>query len=373
MSDSPPFDPPEFHPAEAYRPALPEHPRPIVLVGAGGIVRDAHLPAYRKADFPVWGIADIDIARARTLADEYGIDRVFGSAAEAIAAAPAEVVYDVALMPEHFPATLEQLPDGAAVLVQKPLGQTLADGIALRELCARKGLMAAVNTQLRFAPYVAAARQLIADGVIGELYDLEIRVQTDTPWHMFPSVFGLPRLEINMHSVHYIDLVRSFLGDPSSVSAVTVRHPEKPEIANTRSTILMRYRDRPIRVTISVNHDHAFGSGYDESFIKWEGTRGAIRAQMGLLLDYPTGGPDKLELALLAERERGWVPVPFEGSWFPDAFIGSMGAVQRFVEGSVPSLPTSVDDVLHTMAAVEAAYESEAREGVPIDITGETA
>jgi hypothetical protein len=47
--------------------------------------------------------------------------------------------------------------------------------------------------------------------------------------------------------------------------------------------------------------------------------------------------------------------------------------VQRFVEGSVPSLPTSVDDVLHTMAAVEAAYESEAREGVPIDITGETA
>ncbi len=373
MSDSTPSDPPEFHPAEAYRPALPEHPRPIVLIGAGGIVRDAHLPAYRKAGFPVWGIADIDIARAQALADEYGIERVFGSAVEAIAAAPDEVVYDVALMPEHFPATLEQLPDGAAVLVQKPLGQTLADGIALRELCARKGLMAAVNTQLRFAPYVAAARQLIADGVIGELYDLEIRVQTDTPWHMFPSVFGLPRLEINMHSVHYIDLVRSFLGDPSSVSAVTVRHPEKPEIANTRSTILMRYRDRPIRVTISVNHDHAFGSGYDESFIKWEGTRGAIRAQMGLLLDYPTGGPDKLELALLAERERGWVPVPFEGSWFPDAFIGSMGAVQRFVEGSVPSLPTSVDDVLHTMAAVEAAYESEAREGVPIDITGETA
>lgn len=364
---------PEFHPAAAYTLAAPHQARPIVLIGAGGIVRDAHLPAYRKAGYPVWGIADIDVARAQALADEYGIERVFASAAEAIAAAPQDVVYDIALMPEHFPATLRELPDGAAVLLQKPLGQTLAEGEALRDLCASKGLIAAVNTQLRFAPYVAAARALIADGVIGELYDFEIRVQTDTPWHMFPSVFGLPRLEINMHSVHYIDLVRSFLGDPDAVSAVTVEHPEKHDIANTRSTILMRYRDRPIRVTISVNHDHAFGSGYDESFIKWEGTKGAIRAQMGLLLDYPRGGPDALELALLAEKEKGWTPVPFEGTWFPDAFIGSMGAVQRFVEGSVPTLPTAVDDVLHTMAAVEAAYESAAHEGVQLNIRGESA
>ena len=27
--------------------------------------------------------------------------------------------------------------------------------------------------------------------------------------------------------------------------------------------------------------------------------------------------------------------------WFPDAFIGSMAALQRFVEGSVATLPTS--------------------------------
>ncbi|BDZ54346.1 hypothetical protein GCM10025870_14190 [Agromyces marinus] len=226
-----------------------------------------------------------------------------------------------------------------------------------------------MNTQLRFAPYVAEARRLIADGAIGELIDLEIRVSVDTPWHLFPHVFGLERLEINMHSVHYVDLIRSFLGDPDSVSAVTTRHPMKTDVANTRTLILMRYRDRPIRVTVSTNHDHAYGPEHEESFIKWEGTKGAIRAQMGLLLDYPVGGPDGLEVALLAEKERGWVPVPFEGSWFPDAFIGSMGAVQRFVEGSVQSLPTAVDDVLHTMAVVEAAYESEEREGVALRVS----
>ncbi len=359
---------PELSPAAAYTVELPRHPRPIVIIGTGGIVKDAHLPAYRKAGYPVWGLVNRTVARAQSLADEYGIAHVFATVADAVAAAPADAVYDIALMPEQYLEALEALPDGSPVLIQKPLGHTLEQGIQLRDLCRRKGLVAAVNTQLRFAPYVEAARRLIADGVIGELYDFEIRVSVDTPWHLFPHVFGLERLEINMHSVHYVDLVRSFLGDPDSVSAVTVRHPLKDDVANTRSTILMRYRDRPLRVTISTNHDHAFGPAHEESFIKWEGTKGAIRAQMGLLLDYPTGGADALELALLDDKDAGWQPVPFEGSWFPDAFIGSMGAVQRFAEGSVPTLPTSVEDVLHTMAVVEAAYTSAEREGIPLEI-----
>ena len=354
---------PEFVPAQAYTLEMPLDPRPIIILGAGGIVKDAHLPAYRKAGYLVVGIYNRTIERAQVLADEYGIEHVFGTVADAVAAAPTNAVYDLALMPAQYLEVLEQLPDHAPVLIQKPLGQDLAAGRELLELCHRKNLIAAVNTQLRFAPYVAEARRMIADGVIGELYDFEIRVSVDTPWHMFPLVFGLERLEINMHSVHYLDLVRSFLGDPTGVNAVTRKHPGK-DIANTRSNIILYFGDRPIRVVVSANHDHEFGPGYEESFIKWEGTKGAIRAQMGLLLDYPTGGEDRLEYVLLSEKEKGWRPIPFEGTWFPDAFIGSMGALQRFIEGSIDVLPTSVDDVLRTMAIVDAAYESDEAGGV---------
>ena len=52
---------------------LPTNPRPIVIIGAGGIVRDAHLPAYRKAGFSVAGIHDPDTARAAELASAWGI------------------------------------------------------------------------------------------------------------------------------------------------------------------------------------------------------------------------------------------------------------------------------------------------------------
>jgi predicted dehydrogenase len=362
----------EFHPAAAYTPALPSNPRPIVILGAGGIVRDAHLPAYRKAGYPVFGLYNRTVARAEALAAEFGVERVFGSVAEAVAAAPSDAVYDIALMPEQYLEVLEQLPDGAPVLIQKPLGNHLADGRAILELCRRKNLVAAVNTQLRFAPYVAAARERIARGDIGELYDLEIRVQVNTPWQMFPHVLTLDRLEINMHSVHYIDLVRSFLGNPESVAAVTVKHPAKAH-ANSRSDIILYYPGRQIRVVISTNHDHDYGEKYEESYIKWEGTRGAIRAQMGLLLDYPTGGEDRLEVQYDDDHAAGWQPIPFKGSWFPDAFIGSMGAVQRFVGGDVSELPTSVDDVFDTMAIVEAAYDSSAAGGIrPPYLAGES-
>ncbi|HEX4442747.1 MAG TPA: Gfo/Idh/MocA family oxidoreductase [Galbitalea sp.] len=354
---------PEFAPAEGYTLELPSFPRPIVILGAGGIVRDAHLPAYEKAGFEVAAICDVNTERARSLAERYDIPGVFPSIPEAVAAAPADAVFDIALVPGEFALALDALPDGSAVQIQKPLGNTLAEASALLDICRRKRLIAAVNTQLRFAPQVAGARELIASGAIGELIDLEIRISVNTPWEMFPFVFGMERLEFTMHSVHYMDLVRSFLGNPTGVSATTVGHPLK-ELASTRSTVILRYADRPLRVTISTNHDHDYGARFEESFIKWEGTRGAVRAQLGLLLDYPTGGPDALDYVLRDEPEDGWRPVPFEGSWFPDAFIWSMSALQRFLEGSVPTLPTSVEDVFDTMAVVEAAYESNEREGI---------
>jgi hypothetical protein len=66
-------------------PPLPVRPYPIVVLGAGGIVKDAHLPAYRLAGFPVHSIANRSVARARALAEAFAIPRVFASIEEAVA------------------------------------------------------------------------------------------------------------------------------------------------------------------------------------------------------------------------------------------------------------------------------------------------
>jgi predicted dehydrogenase len=348
-----------------YQPVLPTKRYPILIIGTGGIVKDAHLPAYRLADFPVWGLYNRTRERAAALAVEYSIANVFDNLDAALAAAPRDVVFDLALPASMFAETLRKLPRGSHVLIQKPMGENLEQARDVLAACREQELHAAINCQLRFAPFVMAARHLIEQGVIGELIDMEMRLTTMTPWHLFPFLNGLPRMEIVYHSVHYVDLFRSFLGEPRSVYARTYRHPALPELASVSTSMILDYPD-PMRATITTNHMHRFGAKHQESYLKWEGTRGAIKARVGLLMNYPQGLGDVFEYCQLQAdgRPGEWVSERLVGSWFPEAFVGSMAQVQRHKEGSLARMPTDVSDVIHTMEVVEAAYASSARGGV---------
>src|SRR5580692_11014142 len=114
---------------------LPRSPRPIVVIGAGGIVRDAHLPAYRLAGFPVAAVFDRDQAKAAALARDFGVRRVPATLAEALRTAPAGAVFDVAVPPSALAEVVAALPEGAPVLLQKPLGEDLAAAGRLLALC----------------------------------------------------------------------------------------------------------------------------------------------------------------------------------------------------------------------------------------------
>lgn len=348
-----------------YKPQLPETEQPIIIIGAGGIVKDAHLPAYKLGGFKVHGITNRTKLRAINLAAEFGIPNVYDTIEEAVAKAPSNAVYDITTMPEKYVETLELLPDGAAVLIQKPMGDYFWQAKEILEVCRRKKLVAAINFQLRFAPFVSAARYMLNEGLIGELYDLEVRVTLETPWDLFPHVMVHPRLEIQYHSIHYVDMIRSFLGDPTSVYAKTLKHPAKA-LSSSRSTIILDYGDT-MHAVINTNHDHSFGAHNQESFIKWEGTKGSMKAKMGLLMNYPHGVPDKFEYCIMEEgKAPEWKTLELEGSWFPEAFVGTMSNLMRFKEGSDKILHTSVEDVIKTMAVVESAYISSDKGGVVV-------
>ncbi len=345
---------------------LPKTERPVTIIGAGGIVRDAHLPAYRIAGFRVHGICDLDRARAQALAAEFGIAQVYRDSADAFLHSPEGSVFDLATPPDAVLPVLKQAPGGATVLIQKPMGRNLDEARAIRDLCRRKRLTAAINFQLRFAPAMMEARRLIAQGAIGEVHDMEIRVNVFMPWHLWPFLESLERMEIPLHSIHYLDLIRSFLGEPRAVWARTTKHPSVPRLASARSNIILDYGEM-LRAAVTTNHGHAFGLRHQESYVKWEGTRGAIKTRLGLLMDYPKGVPDEFEYCTLEDgRPPEWKAVEIAGSWYPHAFIGTMSSLMRFAEGSAADLPTSVEDAYRTMELVEAAYRSNDSGGTPI-------
>lgn len=337
---------------------------PIVIIGAGGIVNDAHLPAYQLAGFDVAGIYDVDKDKAHATAQKFNIPLVFESMEEVVRLKLSPVVYDIAVPGSAMMKVLEYIPAGSAVLMQKPMGNDYAAAKAILQYAREKQLVAAINFQLRYAPFIKAARKLIQQGVLGQLCDIEINVNVFTPWHLWTFLYELPRIEILYHSIHYIDLVRSFLGNPAGLYAKTVKHPDMSQLASVRSNIIMDYGDI-IRANILTNHCHQFGLEQQHSYIKFEGTQGAIKINMGLLMNYPHGVADQFQYITMTGNEPGkWKTLAVEGSWFPHAFIGSMEQVMQAAANIIPTPDNSVEDCIYTMACVEAAYLSNERGGV---------
>ncbi|MBV9672716.1 MAG: Gfo/Idh/MocA family oxidoreductase [Verrucomicrobia bacterium] len=353
----------------ALKPFVPSHPLPVVFIGAGGIVRDAHVPAYKKAGFPIAGVYDLDLDRARALADDFHLPRVYDSLEKAVREAPEEAVFDVAVPAAALTDIVSILPENRAVLMQKPVGENFCQAFQIHGLCRRKHLKAAVNFQMRMAPQVLQARSIIDSGEIGELLDVEVRVTVQTPWHRWPFMVEKPYFELPYHSIHHIDLVRSFAGNPERVHALAFARRDEQHFA---STIILDYGER-LRANIETNHSHHFGLRHQESYVKWEGTRGAVKAQLGLLMNYPQGEPDYIECCRLNDsgEPEDWRTLDCAGSWFPDGFIGTMGSLQQYTLGEKESVPTSIDDALATMAVVEAAIQSNRMRGhsLPLDST----
>src|SRR5690606_13491135 len=117
-------------------------------------------------------LCDLAPSRARDLAAQFGVPHVFDNLSDALQQAPKDVVFDLALPASVFADTLRQLPECAHVLIQKPMGETLTQACEILDVCRQRNLHAAVNCQLRYAPFVLAARSLIEQGVIGDLLDM---------------------------------------------------------------------------------------------------------------------------------------------------------------------------------------------------------
>jgi predicted dehydrogenase len=344
---------------------LPAAPRPIVIIGAGGIVNDAHLPAYRRAGFVVAGLYDLDRARAAALADRWFLPSFPSLEA---AAAVDGAVFDLAIPPAAHLDVLAHLPEGACVLLQKPMGRDLDEATAILALARRRRLTAAVNFQLRFAPMMLAVADAVARGLLGRLVEIDVHINVLTPWHLFPFLNGMPRVEIAVHSIHYLDLVRSFVGNPRSVMARSLGHPAT-DLAQTRTSAILDF-GADLRCTLSINHHHDFGPKFQDATIRFEGTEGAAIVRLGALLNYPTGLPDEV---WITRRGRDWQAVPLHGTWFPDAFIGTMSNLQRFAAGEDETLVTAVADAWATMALVEACFRASAGPATPVPAQAEDA
>ncbi len=337
---------------------MPTRPRPIVVIGAGGIVRDAHLPAYRKWGLPVAGIFDVDRGRAEDLAAAFAIPTVFDSLDAALAVDPSRV-FDVALPPQALADVLPRVPQGGVALIQKPLGMSHGEARTLAGNLMAREVTAAVNFQMQFTPAMMAIGEALTTGLLGDPVDIEVRVQCKTPWEDWPFMTGLDHIELPLHSIHYLDWIRAHVGMPRAAFALSLPHPDYPDRADARSSIVLDYGDR-LRCCLSLNHVHKGGPDHESAEFRVEGNGGTAIADMGYLIDQPAGVPERLRMNL----GEGWRDIPLAGARGPDSFAFVMANLQRFAAGEDDTLVTGLEPSVATMALVDACMQSSDRREV---------
>jgi predicted dehydrogenase len=332
----------------------PDHKLPIAIVGAGEIADVAHLPAYAAQGLDVVGITDLNIEKATNVAKRHGIKRVYATAEE-IASDPQVAVVDIAVFPwAQFKIAAPLLDAGKHLLCQKPLSYDLAEAIRLVEHAERRERVLAVNQQLRFCESVAAATSMVALGWIGEPFEMTWDFHVYTPWEAWPWVAAQPRLDLNQFTIHFIDAVRSILGEPSFAYGTQAREPGQPEAGETRTISVLEFKGEA-RALLRSFHKNRTSDPRAEFRI--DGTKGSIRGTIGLMYDYPRGRADTLELSSRVVPTDGWLPYPVTTRWIPTAFIGPMASLLKAIAtGGVPR--TSGRDNISTLKIVHALYES---------------
>jgi predicted dehydrogenase len=346
---------------------LPHLPRRrdfrIGCAGAGFIMADCHLVAYRQAGFNPVAIASRDPTRARAVAGRHGIPRSHATIGDLLADESVEVL-DIAVPPDAQPAVIREAVRHAGhikgILAQKPLAMSVREAKECVDLCARAGIVLAVNQNMRYDQSVRALKDVLRKGWLGEpvLGTIEMRAIP----HWMPWSEGLPSLATFIMSIHHLDTFRYWFGSPDRVLASTRPDPRtRFPHADGINLYILEY-DNGCRASSwdDVWTGPAREGAESDIFIRWrvEGTDGLARGTIGWP-SYPARTPSTLDFT--TKRQPGyWLSPRWKEVWFPDAFMGTMAQLLCALEdGTEPE--TSGRDNLETIALC-AAVQAAARE-----------
>jgi predicted dehydrogenase len=129
---------------------------------------------------------------------------------------------------------------GKHLWIEKPVGLTAADAIAVRDAVHASGVVDCVGFNYRHVPSVARARRVVESGEIGVPTHARVQLLTDYAAHPGSPLSWRYAVDRGGHGVlgdlasHGVDLLRFVLGDISGVMAQTAIHIPKRPIADAQ-------------------------------------------------------------------------------------------------------------------------------------------
>ncbi|MFK7965393.1 MAG: Gfo/Idh/MocA family protein [Burkholderiaceae bacterium] len=223
----------------------------IAVIGAG-LIGMTHIDrALKNATVKLVGIADPSMAAANS-ARAKGV-RYFADYQDLLEQQKPRAVIVATPNQTHAEITIDCLAHGAAVLVEKPIADTLADARRICEASHAAKLPVLVGHQRRHNPIIRKAKTIIDAGTLGRPVSATVMSTWRKPDDYFDVAWrrelgGGPIL-INL--IHDIDLMRHLYGDITTVQAMTSNAVREFEVEDT-AVVTLRFRSGALgTVTVS--------------------------------------------------------------------------------------------------------------------------
>lgn len=328
----------------------------IGCVGAGFIMADCHLVAYRERGLRPVAISSRRPERAREVAERHSIARVHESWRDLVRD-PEVGVLDIAVPPHAQLEVIEEAVGSGGhirgILAQKPLAMSGSEARRAVAMCREAGVKLAVNQNMRYDPSIRGLRDLLGRGVLGTPVLATIEMRAIPHWMEWVRPYG--KLTWWIMSIHHLDAFRFLFGQPARVLASCRRDPRTEfEHRDGITLYILEYADGLRCVGIDdVWTGPAREGAASDIHVRWrvEGTEGAAEGTIGWP-EWPRRAPSRLRYTCRAGGDR-WIEPRWSTAWFPDAFAGTMAQLLvALEEGGEPEI--GGEDNLDTLALVEA-------------------
>ena len=254
----------------------------VGFLGAGDI-STLHAEAIRRLDgarlVGLWNYKENDVSAGGTSfsatarAAEYGC-RKFETAEELLATPEISVIFVLTNAETHLQYVLMALRAGKHVLVEKPVGCTVAEIEEMRSLAEAKGLCCVPGHNYIHEPPLQRIKEMVQTEVIGRLTQVYIMYNIHHPEAVAARYPGVIRQIMTHHAYTSLYL----MGDePTSVSAMKATINDGSVAQENLAVLLMQMRSGALSVlqTSFANDDH--GSDPWSFYIKVLGTKGSAR------------------------------------------------------------------------------------------------
>lgn len=149
------------------------------VIGCGAISKE-HLSFLASTSWiDLVGVCDLSPAARAYAADRYGATGAFADVAEMLSVARPEVVHVLTPPGTHRALSLQCMEAGANIVCEKPITPTTAELEEVLAAANQRGLLVIESQNLRFNDNILEIKRLIADGSLGEILDVEVRIALD--------------------------------------------------------------------------------------------------------------------------------------------------------------------------------------------------